>query len=97
MGLLNQTSPTDRGRFAFNRMAHNAAATIWKGMGIQPQNRPMANALVTECRFKCQRLGSCNTFPRNAKDLFCLIESGSGRYFLINSFDILNDRNGGLV
>jgi hypothetical protein len=26
-----------------------------------------------------------------------LIESGSGRYFLINSFDILNDRNGGLV
>jgi len=57
-GLVSQTSPTAIGRLALEGRAQTAAASICIGIGIMAQNKPIAIARDTECRLRCQRLGS---------------------------------------
>ena len=54
MGLVIQTSATDRGRFTRVTMAIRAASSIWDGTGIKAEKRPTKAAPETERRLKCQ-------------------------------------------
>ncbi len=44
IGFDTQTPKRDKAKFALNHIEHKAAGIIWNGMGIHPQNKPIAVA-----------------------------------------------------
>lgn len=73
------TNATDIGKLTRKNIASAAAGIIWNGIGTNAMNNPTAKAPATERRFRCQRLGSCSSRPKNFRCLCALILWTSGR------------------
>ncbi len=78
-GFVIHTRQTEIGRLARKKMASKAAMIICVGRGINAINTPINAASETDCRLRCQRLGSCNQLSNNRRDRCFFIQSGSGR------------------
>ena len=88
-GLVIHTRATDTGKLQRSKIAAPAASIICEGRGTHMKNSPTINAIETDFRFMCHKLGSCKNLPKILSDLDWVILWGSGKHLRKNFLGII--------